>query len=87
MVCVPVRRSFSERIISPYRRTNHALSHLYHDIQCTTRYGASRAKDFGIRGLWYKREKRIGIMLTMKQRCQKSCKKQTILEMALLNYN
>ena len=27
-------RLYGERDYRPYRRTNHALSHLYHDIQC-----------------------------------------------------
>ena len=31
----------------PYMRTNHALSHLYNDIQCgLAHYGVSRAKDW-----------------------------------------
>ena len=39
-------------MISPYRRTNHALSHLYHGIQCRPcplpgpDYEVSRAKDW-----------------------------------------
>ena len=40
-------RLYGEIIIDyrPYRRTNHALSHLYHNNQCRP-YGVSRAKDW-----------------------------------------
>ena len=37
MVCAPVRRDNPRalaRDYRPYRRTNHALSHLYHNTQC-----------------------------------------------------
>ena len=39
----------------PYRRTNHALSHLYHNIQCrpcTVR--SISCERLGICGMWYK---------------------------------
>ena len=39
----------------PYKRTNYAVSHLYHNIIADlARYGVSRAKDLGIWGLWFK---------------------------------
>ena len=39
----------------PYRRTSHALSHLYHDIQLEpVHYGVSCAYELGILGLCYK---------------------------------
>ena len=49
-------------IISPYRRTNHALSHLYHDVQCrpcTLR--SISCEKLGIWGLWYKWEIEHGL--------------------------
>ena len=53
MVCAPVRRDNPQALargLSTYRRTNHALSHLYHGNQCNqcrlAHYGVSRDKDW-----------------------------------------
>ena len=46
MICAPVRRDNKRGDYRPYRRTIHALSHLYHDIQEDhAHYVVSLAKD------------------------------------------